>query len=492
MITSNCTKCSLDHDITVARVYLFLFSLHVDSEAKFALIYWPEEACISVVKTRDILEYSSALSDGDTVVVKIGRQTYSGVLKKAGTREDVRNAEQDYLKDVDDSSVQALGKGSTTSRKQHARKESGSIPKAPAKKRKRSHVPHKKFEGGNIIVVDNGADDRCSSMEKKIIESEEEKEEEAMQMTDSRNPEEEVNNKVVGGEEEVHPPAWSSDNIYQPWPPEDEEELFRLCSPGTMFEDLSIEDMEVRNEPSPQEAKLQHMEDTIKVLSKKYADLLQRVELLESAKDLAGFAIGNPWEGMEHTTGFVHDTCMMQSPTDMTQAPTDMMQLPTDTMQPPTDMMQPSTDMTQAPTDLMQLPTCTEVMQSTGMIQPVTVTPSDRAESELVSVDEVLLKYPKLCCQKNVSRLAVKIARESIFGQKVMQESTPSGTLKLKKLAPGKLETIKNTIRTFFPSSDINAAEFELTWKVCIESISQACKHERKKAQTLSTTGQSQ
>ena len=367
-------------------------------------------------------------------------------------------------------------------------------------------MPSKKFQEGNIIVVDNGTDERCSSMGKKFIESEEEK----MQNTDSRNPEEDVNNKVVGGEEEVHPP-WSSDNIYQPWPPEDEEELFRLCSPGPMFEDLSIKDMEARNEPVPQEAKLQHMEDTIEVLSKKYADLLHRVELLESAKDLAGFAIGNPWEGTEHTTGFVqesacitvtpitaHDTHMMQSPTDMMQPPTDMMQPPTDMMQPPTDMMQPSTDMAQpstdmaqAPTDMMQLPTCTEVMQSTDMIQPVTVTPSDRAESELVSVDEVLLKYPKLCCQKNVSRLAVKIARESIFGQKVMQESTPSGTLKLKKLAPCKLETIKNTIHTFFPSSDINAAEFELTWKVCIESISQACKHERKKVQSLSTTGQS-
>ena len=58
-------------------------------------------------------------------------------------------------------------------------------------------------------------------------------------------------------------PLWSPDNIiYQPWPPEDEE-LFRLCSPGTMFEDLSIQDMEARNEPSPQEAKLQHMEDTM-------------------------------------------------------------------------------------------------------------------------------------------------------------------------------------------------------------------------------------
>jgi hypothetical protein len=65
-------------------LFLFAFMLHVGSEAPFALIYWPDEERVSIVKTQDIHDYSSVLGDGDTVLVKFGGQTFSGILKEKG------------------------------------------------------------------------------------------------------------------------------------------------------------------------------------------------------------------------------------------------------------------------------------------------------------------------------------------------------------------------------------------------------------------------
>lgn len=68
---------------------VFYFSLpscyiYVGSEASFASIYWPNEERVSIVKTQDIHDYSSVLGDGDTVLVKFGGQTFSGILKEKG------------------------------------------------------------------------------------------------------------------------------------------------------------------------------------------------------------------------------------------------------------------------------------------------------------------------------------------------------------------------------------------------------------------------
>lgn len=121
--------------------------------------------------------------------------------------------------------------------------------------------------------------------------------------------------------------------------------------------------------------------------------------------------------------------------------------------------------------------TCTE--KDTATCTQIPPTPvADIAEENLVSMDQVLAKYPKLCNKRSVTRLAVKLAKESVFGLQIMEESTPLGTQTLKKLQEDKLLKIKDTTRTFFPPSE-NPAEFEMTWKACIESISQAYKHER-------------
>ena len=489
--------------------------LHVGSEAPFALIYWPDEERVSIVKTQDIHDYSSVLGDGDTVLVKFGGQTFSGILKVKGTIPQVRKAEADYLRSSDlkekcpatqpcalddcKSSAHTLTGDRAPSRKRSrklTKKASDSVPpELAAKKRKTSE----KCQRGTIIVVDQHEKVKASEemVMHDIDDKAQEEKLEALQQTNDGKGEED--------EEVLYPPvtlveeeSWckpgmvtsdeDSEALYKQWTPQEEEVLYNnlftaedqetlyplatMAEEGVLNKPLTQEEEEalynlwstdvedplhepwqqaVPSAPSgnqeDQERKLQQLEDMVQTLANKCADLLQRIEVLEAANGLAGFAM-DPWQGTQNPPPTVSETHCQDIPSIAFSDPDDT---------PP----EPGTP-----------------------IQP-TSAPAANSEEALTSIDAVLQKYPKLCNQRNVSRLAVKLARESTFGLQVMCESTPHGTLTLKKLPANKLNKIKTTIRTFFPPSDNAVAEFELTWKACVESIAQACKHERRKLNQL-------
>ena len=96
----------------------------------------------------------------------------------------------------------------------------------------------------------------------------------------------------------------------------------------------------------------------------------------------------------------------------------------------------------------------------------------------LASIDSVVTKYPTYNTPTNISRLAVKLAKEAVFGKDVLAQSTPLGFRNLKPLDPTGLATIKATIKNLCVWS--NAVEFESIWKNCMHAIGQACKHARK------------
>lgn len=451
-----------------------VISLRVDSEACFALIYWPEEDCVSIAKTRDIKDFSSTLGDGDPVLVKIGRQTFSGILKMKGTITEVRKTEEEYLKSLKEEcpakgpcanrdSLHPLAQDKAPSRKRQQSKDSlrADISEIVTKKRK-AVIENKKYERGGIIVVDGheevNNDDDGNNIEAKDtldLDGAMQKAHQGEGVNDKAQ-EEQVVGKGV--EEELFSPLTLEDDetFSKPLTPEEEEELFKLWStkqhdslydPSSQidFEPWSQVDADFmfdhdQNQKDPLVTRLQCLEDTIDTLSKKYSSLQQRVAILEAGNNLAGFAMVDSLQATQHATA------------------------------------------------VQNTPTCTTPLspqpgESDNMQEQSISDSSSNAqwEESLVSIDTVLQKYPKLCNQRNVSRLAVKLARESTFGLKVMRESTPLGTAKLKKLPESQLNTIKNTIRTFFPPSENAVAEFELTWKACIESIGQACKHERRK-----------
>ena len=85
----------------------------------------------------------------------------------------------------------------------------------------------------------------------------------------------------------------------------------------------------------------------------------------------------------------------------------------------------------------------------------------------------------KLISESKVSTLALKLARESFFGEDVMVQCTVASDRKLPALPVHELELLKNQVLTLFPAYWNCRHEFEPFWTKCTESIGQACKRIR-------------
>ena len=99
--------------------------------------------------------------------------------------------------------------------------------------------------------------------------------------------------------------------------------------------------------------------------------------------------------------------------------------------------------------------------------------------SGLCTVEEVLLKYPKLKVEGKMGKLACRLAQEAVFGTEIMKRCTPYGTKLLTGLPSLELFEIKKEIFNLLPQYWGNPAEFESTWKTCVDAIQQCCKRLR-------------
>ena len=93
--------------------------------------------------------------------------------------------------------------------------------------------------------------------------------------------------------------------------------------------------------------------------------------------------------------------------------------------------------------------------------------------------DQVVNKYLQLKIPAKMSTLAVKLARESFFGEETMGNCTPQGKSDHDGLPKAQLLDLKLYLVQLFPS--VSKPEFEGYWKTCLNSIGQACKAIRKK-----------
>ena len=89
---------------------------------------------------------------------------------------------------------------------------------------------------------------------------------------------------------------------------------------------------------------------------------------------------------------------------------------------------------------------------------------------------EIIDRNPKLVCESKVSTLALKLARESFFGEDVMVQCTVAGDRELPALPGHELELLKNQVLTLFPAYWNSLHEFEPVWTKCTAAIGQACK----------------
>ena len=92
----------------------------------------------------------------------------------------------------------------------------------------------------------------------------------------------------------------------------------------------------------------------------------------------------------------------------------------------------------------------------------------------------MLQKYSSLRVECKIGKLAVKLAREAIFGNAVLKRCTPRGWCNLPALPQVELNLLKVTLFRQFPRFWICPEEFERKWTTAQEALAQACKRLRK------------
>ena len=101
--------------------------------------------------------------------------------------------------------------------------------------------------------------------------------------------------------------------------------------------------------------------------------------------------------------------------------------------------------------------------------------------SSLTAVDVILSKFSKLRCESKVGTLAVKLAKEALFRDKVLIKCTVMGERGLPGLPAAELMELKKILFREFPHLWASRHEFEALWKVSVDSLGQACKRLRHK-----------
>lgn len=106
---------------------------------------------------------------------------------------------------------------------------------------------------------------------------------------------------------------------------------------------------------------------------------------------------------------------------------------------------------------------------------------SEIKKNTLIHSDRVLERYSKMKTESKIGTLAVKLARQSFFGDDIMKCCTVQGIREFPALPSVELGQLKQTLFQLFPQYWKNPAEFESVWSTCIDCVGQACKRLRSK-----------
>ena len=90
---------------------------------------------------------------------------------------------------------------------------------------------------------------------------------------------------------------------------------------------------------------------------------------------------------------------------------------------------------------------------------------------KLKESSEVILKYPKLRSPSTVGTLAIKLAREAVFGEEVLAQCTVYGDRELPGLPVEELQELKQTLLAQYPDYWKSQHEFEPLWKTSTDAI---------------------
>ena len=85
----------------------------------------------------------------------------------------------------------------------------------------------------------------------------------------------------------------------------------------------------------------------------------------------------------------------------------------------------------------------------------------------------VVEKYKKLKARFKITTLAVKLARESFFGNDLLRQCTVMGTREFSALPQDKLLEMKQFVEGIVPTA--SPPVFEDIWQKCVTQMNQAC-----------------
>jgi hypothetical protein len=106
-------------------------------------------------------------------------------------------------------------------------------------------------------------------------------------------------------------------------------------------------------------------------------------------------------------------------------------------------------------------------------------------KSKLQTVEAVVEKYRKLKTVGSAGALAVKLAKESFFGEGVLTRCTVYGARDKPALPTAELSQLKQAMFNLFPQFWQSPTQFEPVWNNCTTSINQSCKSLRSKVSVL-------
>jgi hypothetical protein len=262
------------------------------------------------VKTKDIVGYSNALSKGSSVKVRSGRQIFSGLLKTRGAIEEIRHAEEEYIRGTRDSTRQPLSdctnlaqldKDMGISRKRQYVGEDRVKVQKPARKKKRN-TSDKKFQRGAIIIVDPGQEDNdCSNDETEKDDKMPDTAKEGATLDENVTANEGaildenvtanegaiLDENVTAKKGATLDENVTAEDVVRP----DENVVEELPNEEAGDEPWShVDYIELRTKYKEQDKRIRHLEATVELLSKKHTDLLKQVQLLQASRELASFA----------------------------------------------------------------------------------------------------------------------------------------------------------------------------------------------------------
>ena len=105
---------------------------------------------------------------------------------------------------------------------------------------------------------------------------------------------------------------------------------------------------------------------------------------------------------------------------------------------------------------------------------------SPMGQSVPIPIAALSTKYNETT-EGKIGALAVKLAREAIFGDDVLRRCTPGGWSNMPALPQAELNLLKCTLFEQFPCFWTCPEEYEKTWAIAQEAIAQACKRLRKR-----------